>query len=167
MNYPLTAPALTVDLMSEQLPPPRLKLNARGVVMVPAYTDLKLHDISATSDPKTDPECAPLDQNEPPGSPAFFAGNCKFLTRKLGGFYNQGGAFLHHGKFTTAREAVESHNGEALFERQAFDALSPDQRDALIEFLKSLQVLPSGSRFLVVDEQGHAKHWPPQNTQEN
>src|SRR2546430_16743979 len=76
----------------------RSKPNAQGIVMAPAYTDLKLHDISATSDPKSDPECEPLDQNEPPGSPAFFAGNCKFLTRKLWGFYNQGGAFMHHGK---------------------------------------------------------------------
>ena len=131
--------------------------------MVPAYTDLKLHDISATSDPKSDPECEPLDQNQPPGSVGFFAGNCKFLTRKLWGFYNQGGAFMHHGKFTTAREAVEAHNGEALAQRQALDALSPDQRDALIEFLKSLQVLPPGSRSLVVDERGHPKAWPPPN----
>jgi hypothetical protein len=82
--------------------------------MVPAYTDLKLHDISATGDPKTDPECEPLDQNQPAGSPEFVAGNCKFITRKLWGFYNQGGAFMHHGKFTTAKEAVEAHSGEAL-----------------------------------------------------
>lgn len=162
-DYPHTAPALTVDLTSEQLPPPHLKPNAQGVVMVPAYTDLKLHDISATSDPTTDPECEPLDQNQPAGSPGFFAGNCKFLTRKLWGFYNQGGAFMHHGKFTTAREAVEAHNGEALSERQAFDALPADQRDALIEFLKSLQVLPPGSRSLVVDENGRPKPWPRSN----
>jgi len=164
-NYPHTAPALTVDLTSDQLPPPHLKPKARGVVMVPAYTDLKLHDISATSDPKSDPECEPLDQNQPAGSPAFFAGNCKFLTRKLWGFYNQGGAFMHHGKFTTAREAVEAHNGEALAERQTFDALPPGQRDAIIEFLKSLQVLPPGSRSLVVDDHGHPKPWPPSEKQ--
>ena len=169
VNYPDTAPALTVDLTSDELPSPHLKPNAQGIVMVPAYTDLKLHDISATGDPKVDPEseCEPLDQNQPAGSPAFFAGNCKFLTRKLWGFYNQGGAFMHHGKFTTAREAVEAHNGEALSERQAFDALPPGQRDALIEFLKSLQVLPPGSRSLVVDDHGHAKPWPPQNTAKN
>lgn len=33
--------------------------------------------------------------------------------------------------------------------------------NAPIEFLKSLQVLPSGSRSLVVDEHGHPKPWPP------
>ena len=160
-NYPHTAPALTVDLTSGQLPAPRLKPNAQGAVMVPAYTDLKLHDISATSDPQSDPECEPLDQNQPAGSSAFFAGNCKFITRKLWGFYNQGGAFMHHGKFTTAREAVEAHSGEALAERLAFDALSPDERDSLIEFLKSLEVLPANAKSLVVDENGKPKRWPP------
>ena len=158
-NYPVSAPALTVDLTSDALPLPRLHAHD-GVIMVPAYTDLKLHDISATSDPKTDPECEPLDQNQPAGSPGFFAGNCKFITRKLWGFYNQGGAFMHHGKFTTAREAVEAHSGEALSQRLAFDTLPPDQQNALIEFLKSLQVLPSHAKSLVVDERGNPKGWP-------
>jgi len=68
---------------------------------------------------------------------------------------------MHHGKFTTAREAVEAHNGEALAQRKAFDALSPEQQNQLIEFLKSLQVLPPGSKSLVVDEHGIPKQWPP------
>jgi hypothetical protein len=160
-NYPLTTPALTVDLTSNELPQPRLHPNEAGVVLVPAYTDLKLHDISATSNPKTDPECEPLDQNQPGGSSGFSAGNCKFITRKLWGFYNQGGAFMHHGKFTTAREAVAAHNGEALAQRLAFDALPASQQNELIEFLKSLQVLPAHSRSLVVDEHGNPKDWPP------
>ena len=160
LNYPATAPALAVDLTSEALPLPRLQAR-QGVIMVELYSDLKLHDISATSDPKTDPECEPLDQNQPAGSPAFFAGNCKFITRKLWGFYNQGGAFMHHGKFTTAREAVEAHNGEALSQRRTFDALPIDRQNAVIEFLKSLQVLPPGAGSLVVDEHGKPKRWPP------
>jgi len=130
------------------------------MVMAPAYTDLKLHDISATSDPKIDPESEPLDQNQPPRSPGFFAGNCKFITRKLWGFYNQGGAFMHHGKFTTAREAVAAHNGEALTQRKAFDALPADLQDDVIEFLRSLQVLPPGAKSLVIDEHGNPKEWP-------
>jgi hypothetical protein len=159
-NYPASAPALAVDLTSNSLPLPRLRVSG-NVVMVPAYTDLKLHDISATSDPATDPECEPLDQNQTAGSTGFFKGNCKFITRKLWGFYNQGGAFMHHGKFTTAREAVEAHDGEALAQRKAFDALPAEQQNQLIEFLKSLQVLPLGSRSLVVDEHGNPKRWPP------
>ena len=159
--YPSSAPALTVDLTSEMLPLPRLRAN-RGAIMVPAYTDLKLHDISATSDPATDPECEPLDQNQPAGSPQFFAGNCKFITRKLWGFFNQGGAFMHHGKFTTIREAIEAHNGEALSQRVTFDSMPANLQNDLIEFLKSLQVLPQGSRSLVVDEHGNPKRWPPE-----
>jgi hypothetical protein len=87
LKYPVSAPPLTVDLTSDSLPPPRLHAH-EGRIIVPAYTDLKLHDISATSDPRSDPECEPLDQNQPAGSAAFFAGNCKFITRKLWGFYN-------------------------------------------------------------------------------
>lgn len=166
-NYPLTAPPLTVDLTSNQLPEPRLLPNEDGVIMVPAYTDLKLHDISATGDPKTDPECEPLDQNQPAGSAAFFNGNCKFITRKLWGFYNQGGAFMHHGKFTTAREAVEAHNGEAIAQRRAFDALPAERQNELIEFLKSLQVLPLNATSLVVDENGNPKRWPQQRGKQN
>jgi hypothetical protein len=98
---------------------------------------------------------------QPAGSPAFFAGNCKFITRKLWGFYNQGGAFMHHGKFTTAREAVEAHAGEALSSRQAFDAQPASLQNDVIEFLKSLQVLPPNSKSLVVDENGRPRQWPP------
>ena len=72
---------------------------------------------------------------------------------------------MHHGKFTTAREAVEGHSGEALAQRKAFDALLPEQQDELIEFLKSLQVLPPYAKSLVVDENGHPKQWPPSRSQ--
>jgi len=158
-NYPVSAPALTVDLTRDDLPQPSLRPDKKGVIMVPAYTDLKLHDISATSNAVSDPECEPLDQNQPAGSTGFFAGNCKFITRKLWGFYNQGGAFMHHGKFTTAREAVEAHNGEAIASRRAFDALVAEQQGEIIEFLKSLQVLSPGAKSVVVDEHGNSKAW--------
>jgi hypothetical protein len=68
---------------------------------------------------------------------------------------------MHHGKFTTAREAVEAHNGEALAQRKAFDALPADVQNDLIEFLKSLQVLPPGSKSPVIDDHGNPKDWPP------
>lgn len=68
---------------------------------------------------------------------------------------------MNHGKFTTVREAIEAHNGEALSQRSAFDTLPPDLQNDLIKFLKSLQVLPQGSKSLVVDEHGNPKEWPP------
>jgi CxxC motif-containing protein (DUF1111 family) len=137
-----------VDLTSDSLPQPRLK--PRGaVVWVPAYTDLKVH---AMADGPTDPNAEPLDQNQPPGSPGFFGGNEKFITRKLWGLANAG-PFGHAGKFTTMREAINlGHNGEATGSRRAFQALSSSQQDEVVEFLKSLQVLAPGARCLAVNE---------------
>ena len=147
-NYPVSAPPLLVDLTSNQLPQPRLKA-AQGEVMVPAYTDLKLHNLC---DGPTDPNAEPLDQNQPAGSPGFFAGNQQFITRKLWGLYNQG-PFGHAGKFTTMREEINlGHNGEATAARVAFQSLIPSQQDDVIEFLKSLQILPPGTPCRVVDE---------------
>ena len=151
------APTLTVDLSSDELPSPRLK-PAHGVVMVPAYTDLKLHDITTGLD--GDPNMEALDMNEPAGSEAFFAGNRKFLTRKLWGTANEP-PFFHHGQFTTLRQSVLAHDGEARSTRLAFEGLSEYERDCVIEFLKTLQVLPPGTKSLVIDEHGHPKHWPP------
>jgi hypothetical protein len=85
-HYPVSAPAILVDLTSNNLPQQRLRA-AGGAVWVPAYTGLKLHHLC---DGPMDPNAEPLDQNQPAGSPAFFAGNQNFLTRKLGGLYNQG-----------------------------------------------------------------------------
>jgi hypothetical protein len=134
------APTLSADLTSDDLPAPRLKPDAHGVVWVPAFTDLKLHDI--TTGPN-DPNAEPLDQNQPSGTAKFFAGNTKFITRKLWGVGNSG-PYMHHGKFTTMREAILAHSGEALLERQTFQAISDYDRDCVIEYLKSFQVLPSG-----------------------
>lgn len=52
--------------------------------------------------------------------------------------------FFHHGQFTTMREAILSHAGEALPARQAYSALPPHGQGAIIEFLKTLQLLPPG-----------------------
>jgi cytochrome c peroxidase len=152
------APTLAVDLTDNELPPPRLRPNNQsGRLQVPAFTDLKLHDIS---DGPEDPNVEPLDMNQPAGSPGFFAGNRKFITKKLWGVGNQP-PFFHHGQFTTMRAAILAHGGEAGPTRQAFLSLSDYDRDCIIEFLKSLQVLPPGTRHLVCDENYHPKQWPP------
>lgn len=149
------ASPLTVDLTSDELPGPRLK-PAHGVVYVPAYTDLKLHNICAgPSAPGTEP----LNQNQPAGSTAFFDGNQQFLTRRLWGLYNSG-PFMHHGQFTTIREAIMAHHGEAEIAQMAFQALSFYDQNSTIEFLKSLQVLPPGARSLCVDNNGHDRSRP-------
>ena len=150
---PSDAPVLSVDLTSDKLPQPRLGPDRNGVVHVPAFTDLKLHDICAEGD---DPNAEQLDMQHPSGSPEFFAGNRKFLTKKLWGAANEP-PFFHHGRFTTLRQAVLAHAGEAQDTRAAFLALSAVEQNAVVEFLKSLQVLPPGTRFLVVDEKGNPR----------
>jgi len=132
---PGDAPSLSVDLTSNDLPGPRLK-PVGGVVWVPALTDFKLHDITAGPQ---DPNYEPLDMNQPAGSPGFFAGNGRFITRKLWGIANQH-PFGHHGMYTTIREAVLAHHGEAEDTRSAFQRLQKYDQDSLIEFLKSLQI---------------------------
>jgi hypothetical protein len=156
---PGEAPPLTVDLTAEFLPSPRLKPEKNGVLEVPAYTDLKLHDICAGPD---DPNIEPLDMQEPSGSAGFFAGNRRFLTRKLWGCANEP-PYFHHGQYTTLREAVLAHAGEALASQRAFTQLDAYGQAAVIEFLKTLQVLPPGTKHLVVDEQGRPKKWPPEH----
>jgi len=151
---PGDAPTLSIDLSSDDLPGPRLKPQG-GTVWVPAFTDFKLHDIT---DGPSDPNREPLDMNQPAGSPNFFAGNGKFITRKLWGIANQH-SFGHHGLYTTMREAVLAHAGEALDSRLAFQTISDYDRDSIIEFLKTLQILPAGAAGLVVHENYHKRAW--------
>jgi hypothetical protein len=133
------APTLSVDLTHSALPGKRLKPR-NGVVRVPAFTDLKLHDI--TTGPG-DPNAEAIDINQPVGSPGFHGGNRRFLTKKLWGAANER-PYFHHGLFTTLRAAVLAHDGEALAARTTFEGLTTDEQDRVIEFLKSLQVLAPG-----------------------
>jgi CxxC motif-containing protein (DUF1111 family) len=129
------APTLAIDLTDDALPGKRPKPQ-HGIVWVRAFTDLKLHDI--TSGPG-DPGEEAIDINQPGGSPGFFAGNRKFLTKKLWGAANER-PYFHHGKFTTLRQATMAHDGEAAESRVGFETLSDEEQDHVIELLKSLQV---------------------------
>jgi len=143
-----------VDLTSDELPAPRLKPGADSIVWVYAYTDFKLHDICEPGFEE------PLDQNQPPWSPEFKKGNRKFLTKRLWGAANEP-PYFHHGLFTTMRRSILSHYGEANDSRLAFEALSEYEKDSLIEFLKTLQVLPPGTKHRIVDENFQPREWPP------
>jgi hypothetical protein len=158
-----------LDLNDESLPQPRLR-DKHGVTEVPAYTDLKLHDItsglpSCSANLELEPlvECDPdveaISQHYPNSDPRFFEGNALFLTRRLWGIANQH-AFGHHGQYTTLREAIEAHRGEANAVRTNYDNLDANEQGAIIEFLKSLQVLPADTRCTIVDEQGNCRAKP-------
>src|SRR5207244_7151021 len=102
--------------------------------------------------------------NQSQWSKKFNQGNCRFLTKRLWGAANEP-PFFHHGQFTTLRQSVLAHSGEAIESRQAFQRLPDYERDALIEFLKTLQVLPPGTKDLIVDDKFQPRTWPPKRVQ--
>ncbi len=155
---PGDAQRLAIDLTDPRLPQPRLRPAepAGGVILVPSYTDFKLHDITDPDDPA---DAETIDMNQSLVSPKLRAGNRRFLTKRLWGAANEP-PYFHHGRFTTLRQAVLAHHGEALAERRAFERTRPADQDALIEFLKTLQVLPPGTPHLVVDERFQPRAWP-------
>ena len=136
-NLQRVVKSLRIDLTSASLPMPRLKPSAPepDAIRVAAYTDFKLHDVGA-------------DRSQP-----------LFLTRRLWGAANEP-PYWHDGSCTTMRDAIAAHSGEALDVRKAFDALPSAAKDSTIEFLKTLQVLPPGTRSTVVDERFQPRTWP-------
>ena len=133
---------VTFDLTRQgELPRPE-RLPDGGAV-IRAYTDLKRHDLC---DAEIDHFC-----NERVVQSGV--STREFLTRKL---WDAGSSapYGHRGDLTTLTEAILAHGGEGRSSRDAFVALARERRDQLVEFLKSLQVLPAGTPTLVMHEQG-------------
>jgi CxxC motif-containing protein (DUF1111 family) len=63
------------------------------------------------------------------------------MTRKLWDVGNSA-PYGHRGDLTTITEAILVHGGEARDSRDRFAALPTADQAAVVEFLKSLQVLP-------------------------
>lgn len=147
----------SVNLNDARLEPPRLSVDpATGTVPVPAFTDMKVHDI--TTGPG-DPNCESLNMHAQGGTPAFHGGNCRFLTKRLWGAANEP-PYFHHGKFTTMRQAIEAHRGEALASYEAWTALDDYGRNSIIEFLKTLRILPEGTQSRIADGNYRPRRWP-------
>jgi len=94
-----------------------------GGVRVPMFADLKRHDMG-------------------PGlAETFERGdlrNEEFTTARLWGIADTA-PYLHDGRATTLEDAIEMHGGEAQAARDAFVALTPQQRDDLLFFLSRLK----------------------------
>ena len=118
-----------------------------GRVAVRAFTDLKRHNLN-------DGEYAHFDNEQvAQGTLAGFAPASAFtvapqprptgafLTRKLWDVGNSA-PYGHRGDLTTLTEAIYWHGGEARAERDAYFALAERERAQVIEFLKSLVVVP-------------------------
>lgn len=104
-----------------------LRSGPDDTIMVPVFTDLKRHSMGdILNNEIREEEMVPTDQ---------------WLTRKLWGFANEP-PYLHHGRATLISEAILAHGGEAEASRDAFAVLPPDDQAAVVEFLKTLQVMP-------------------------
>jgi CxxC motif-containing protein (DUF1111 family) len=88
---------------------------------VAAYTDLLLHDMG----PALADICLGL------------AGPSEFRTEPLMGLHFSE-RFLHDGRAASIEEAIRLHGGESIASRDRFAALPPDDREALVAFLKQL-----------------------------
>lgn len=96
-----------------------------------AYTDLLLHDLG--------PGLADgISQGVPQFSTiAGFTVENEFRTQPLWGV-SLHGPWLHDGSAGTMEEAILMHGGEAQTSRDAFDALTPLEREQVIKFLEAL-----------------------------
>ena len=115
----------TVDLTALDGAPEFRRRDSDGAIMIPVFTDFKRHKMGdALNNETLEEEGVPTDE---------------WLTRKLWGFASEP-PFLHHGRATLISEAILAHGGEAQSSRDAFSALPREDRDALIEFLKTLRI---------------------------
>ena len=137
----------------------RLERLPDGRARVRAFTDLKRHDISDGDYPHfanerlaqgTLPGSAPASDFTEPPQPRPVR---QFLTRKLWDAGNSD-PYGHRGDLTTLTEAIHFHGGEARASRDAYFALPEDDRAAVIEFLKSLQVLPDDAGLVAEEPPG-------------
>jgi hypothetical protein len=126
--------------LTKEGPGPRPVKEADGTVVIRAYTDLKRHVIC---DARTPFYCnETIVQNGVPTD--------EFLTRKLWDVGNSA-PYGHRGDLGTITEAIVAHGGAATASRDAFTALPKNEQADIVEFLKSLQVVPQGTKALVVD----------------
>lgn len=147
-------PTFSMDLSDSRLDQPRLPVDG-NTVWVPSFTDFKVHDITAGPD---DPNCEALNMHFAGGTPEFHSGNCRFLTKRLWGAANEP-PYFHHGLFTTMREAIEAHRGDAMDAYNGWAALDDYGKNSIIEFLKTLRQLPEDTTSLVVDENFQPRSW--------
>jgi mono/diheme cytochrome c family protein len=96
---------------------------------VALYSDMKRHDMG----PGLAEKNGQISDNKVTGvDPRWF------ITTKLWGVADTA-PYLHDGRAKTLEEAIVAHGGEAEPTRQAFQAMSTDDQEHLVQFLKSLR----------------------------
>lgn len=100
-------------------------LATRDGSSVPAFTDLLLHDMgSALDDGVGEPGVKPQEWRTAP----LIDGHVRKKERR----------FLHDGSAATVAEAVAKHGGEGARSRDLFNALTPDDRQRLVDYVSGL-----------------------------
>ena len=122
-------------------PRPEQRYDGRAVIR--AFTDLKRHNLC---DEDYNHYCNETLEQDGVATELF-------LTRKLWDVGNTA-PYGHVGDVTTLTEAISHHGGEARGQRDAFFGIAEIERAYVIEFLKSLQILPDDADGLVIDEAG-------------
>ncbi len=112
-----------------------LERDEDGNYLVPAFTDLKRHDMGEF----LDNEALEQDFQRPEAPLEKLIPTEMWLTRKLWGFTSEP-PFLHHGRATLISEAIAAHGGDAEDSRRSFEALLDYEQASLIEFLQTLQI---------------------------
>jgi Di-haem oxidoreductase, putative peroxidase len=124
-NLFATATPLADSVVDGSGLPPLKKPRLQPFLVRNIFTDFKRHDLG----------------------PNFYERNWdgttqkEFLTRPLWGIGSKG-VFGHDGRSINLAEVILRHGGEAQAERDAFAALEPSRRRALLEFLQSLVLFP-------------------------
>ena len=96
-----------------------------GRYLIPIYSDLRRHEMGESlDDEEVIQSGVPTDQ---------------WMTRRLWGFASEP-PFLHNGRALLVSEAILAHGGEAEAAKTRFELLPKDEQDAIVEFLKSLQI---------------------------
>jgi len=111
--------------------PANFKANTSGGVRVPMFADLKRHDmgLELAEDFKL----------------ADDATNREYTTAKLWGVVDSG-PWMHDGRALTISDAILLHGGEAQAARDAFAALTDEEKISVLAFLRTLQTpKPIGS----------------------
>ncbi len=100
-----------------------------GAILVPLFGDLKRHRIADTRNPAFGNEL--LGQR--------FVDRDVFITAELWGIGSTA-PYGHRGDLTTLDEAIRAHGGEASEARSAYVGRADKERQAIIAFLRSLEI---------------------------
>ncbi len=106
-----------------------IERNDKGEWLIPLYSDLKRHMVV---DDQVDALGNELQAQR-------FVERDVFLTPRLWGVGSTA-PYGHNGAFRMLDEIIAAHGGDARFSRDAYLALTPDKRDSVVAFLRSLVI---------------------------